>query len=266
MSIIISPKDFVETYSPNTDVGPWELLQQYYQATKASAELRGGNGGRAGSQRIATHLDLPRARLRAWIDDGGKPDPQHGLERAHAGGWIEVDTGSSTFEGLNRLVAQVFSGGTILTDTYRPYFAVDSDDALDRVVASCGLVGVEYDIYHADEIGRATEIRVTTDGAILGRVLTVLGAPLGEKATRDDLSLPNYLDNVGQHLRLDFARTYVLNRGAIHEDKATVTISEDRPQEYRDQVAAFLEETLGQTVTSGDATITLSADAARVLQ
>jgi hypothetical protein len=153
-----------------------------------------------------------------------------------------------------------------LRDTYRPYFAVDSDDAFDRTIVACQLVGVDYEITHADTVGRATEIRISTDGAILGRILTVLGAPLGEKANQDDLSLPDYLDDTGQHLRLDFARTYVLNRGVVHDDKATLTISEDRPQHYQDEVAVFLEDTLGETVTSGDATITLSADAARALQ
>lgn len=265
MPTVVSPRKFVETYSPDTDIEPWELLQQYYRATKTSAELRGGNGGRAGSQRVATRLGLPRERLRTWIDDGGKPDPQHGLERAYERGWVDIETGSSTMEGMNRLVAQVFSGGSILADTFRPYFAVDSDDAFDRVAAACELVGIDYQVLHPDTMGRATEIRPAEDGAILGRVLAALGAPVGEKAHIDDLSLPDYLDAAGQHLRLDFARTYVLNRGVVHDDKATLTIAEERPRTYRDEVAAFLERTLGETVTSGE-TITLSADAARVLQ
>jgi hypothetical protein len=266
MTTFVSAREFVETYDPDSNAGPWELVQQYYHATKTSAELRGGTGGRAGSQRVATRLDLPRPRLRAWIDNGGKPDAQRGLERANAKGWIEVNPSSTTFEGLNRLVAQIFAGGSITSDTSAPCFAIPSGDVRTRITEACRYVGVDYRVVHDDDPDRATELRISGDGSILGRVLAVLGAPVGEKAHDDDISLPNYLNEVSQFHRLDFARIYLFNRGAVHDDKATLTISEDRPKAYRDEVAAFLEATLEQRVTSGDVTITLSADAARAIQ
>ena len=266
MTTLVSAREFVETYDPNSEIGPWEMVQQYYRATKASAELRGGNGGRAGSQRVATHLDLPRSRLRAWIDDGGKPDAQHGLERAINIGWIDVDTSSTTFAGLNRLVAQVFAGGSITADTYAPWFTLPSDEIETWITEACRLVDVDYTILYRNEPGRATELRVAERGSILGRVLAALGAPIGEKAAIESLSLPDYLDEISQWHRLDFARIYVQNRGAQYDTKDTISIREDRSQEYRDEVAAFLEETIGEPVTSGDQDVTLSADAARALE
>jgi hypothetical protein len=266
MTTLVSPQEFVGTYDPDTDIEPWELLQQYYRATKTSAELRGGNGGRAGSSRVASHLELPRERLRTWVDEGGKPDPQHGLERAQAKGWVDVDTDSTTFDGLNRLVAQVFAGGSITTETYRPCFAIPNDDVRDRISEACRLVGVDYDIVHADDEGRATELRITEDGSILGRVFSVLGASVGEKATNESITLPGYLNSVSEWHRLDFARIYVFNRAVEFEGKDTMMIREQRPKDYSDELAGFLEETLGESVTYGEEIITISADAARTLR
>lgn len=44
----------------------------------------------AGSAATASALDLPRSRLRTWIDDSGVPDPVHAVETARDSG------GSST--------------------------------------------------------------------------------------------------------------------------------------------------------------------------
>jgi hypothetical protein len=266
MTTLVSAKEYVETYNPPTDVGPWELVNQYYKATKTSAELRGGNGGRAGSQRVASHLGLPRGRLRGWIDEGGKPDAQRGLERANEYGWIDVNASSRTFDGLNRLVAQVFAGGSITADTYAPWFAIPSDDVQQRLTEACRAIGADYEIVREHKSDQATELRIRDIGSILGRVLAALGAPVGEKARNDDITLPAYLDEVSQWHRLDFARIYVQNRGAQYDTKDTISIREDRSQEYRDEVASFLENTIGESVTSGDQDITLSADAARAIQ
>jgi len=159
-----------------------------------------------------------------------------------------------------------FFGGSITADTYAPWFALPSDEVETWITEACRLVDVDYTILYRDKPGRATELRVAERGSVLGRVLAALGAPVGEKAAIESLSLPDYLDEISQWHRLDFARIYVQNRGAQYDTKDTISIREDRSQEYRDEVAAFLEETIGEPVTSGDQDVTLSADAARALE
>ncbi|WP_135823071.1 hypothetical protein [Halostella litorea] len=264
MPSLVSPEEFCRTYRPGTkdDTDAWDLVRQYRKAMTASLELRGGDGERAGSQAVSSHLDLPRSRVRTWVDNDGKPDAKRGLDRARKFGWIDVEITSTTFEGLNTFVAQTFAGGGIESKDHDPGFALPNDEIERRLKAAAEKAGFDYRIERRR--GRADELRASPGGTILGRVLIVLGAPVGRK-TQADIALPNYLDDAPQDIRLEFAKTYVLNRAAEHDGKDTLTIIEDRPQSYRDELAAFLEQTIGERVTSGKQNVTLSADAARAI-
>jgi len=264
MTTLVSPEEFCLTYEPGTndETDAWDLVRQYQRAMTASLELRGGDGERAGSSRVASHLDLPRSRVRTWVDNDGKPDAKRGLDRAREFGWIDVDITSTTFEGLNTFVAQTFAGGAVAEDNYDPGFTIPSDEVERRLKAAATKAGFEHRIERRD--GRADEFRASPGGRILGRVLIVLGAPVGRK-TQVDISLPDYLDDAPQDIRLEFAKTYVLNRAAQHSGKDTLTISEERSQAYRDELAEFLEATIGERVTSGKQNVTLSAAAARAI-
>jgi len=98
--------------------------------------------------------------------------------------------GDPAFEGLNRLVANVYSGGSIAAQNYAPSFALSNGED-SRVFDALELAGVEYTVV-GDRDGRADEARPTDNGTVLGRVLSVLGAPVGPKAEQR-LSLPDYL-------------------------------------------------------------------------
>ncbi len=74
-----------------------------------------------GSYAISNALELPRGRVRGWIDDG-KPDAARGIEVARDYGWLDATMQDQTFLALNTLVANVFSGGSIATDTFVPSF------------------------------------------------------------------------------------------------------------------------------------------------
>ncbi len=124
---------------------------------------------------------------------------------------------------------------------------------------------LDYQLAHRDDDGRATEVRPSEDDPVLGRVLTVLGAPVGPKAHVDDFSLPWYLEDAPHETRKMFVLAYVANRTLHQPTKRTVQIQEEQPQSYRDELAALIQDVAGERVTSGERMVTISADAARSL-
>ncbi|MFC4438027.1 MULTISPECIES: hypothetical protein [Natrialbaceae] len=81
---------------------------------------------------------------------------------------------------LDALVANVFSGGSINTKHYAPSFALNHRGEDAHVLDALDLVGVDYRIVD-DRHERADEVWPTEDGTVLGRVLAVLGAPVGQE-------------------------------------------------------------------------------------
>ncbi|MFC4541072.1 hypothetical protein ACFO5R_03900 [Halosolutus amylolyticus] len=92
-----------------------------------------------------------------------------------------------------------------------------------------------------------------------------MGAPIGKKSELDDITLPWYLDGAPEDVREMFAHSYIANRGYGDRESAQVQIIEDRPQSYRESLAALLEDAAGAPVTVGDRSVTISADAAWAL-
>lgn len=217
-----------------------------------------------GSTAIARRFDLPRGRVQPWLD-GAQPSCVRGLDTATNHGWIDVDPRSPTFRGLNVLVAWVFSGGSIATDTWAPYFAIDDAEDRDLLDAAAGLVGVDLDVTRAPGEGHGQELRPTADGSVLGRVLVVLGAPRGEKGPDADLSLPTYLEGAPETVRQEFVQVYLGNRGQS-EPTAVTTLVERRPTDYLESLADFIEAVTGSPVTVSGSNLVLSAEAASAVE
>ncbi|ELZ08039.1 hypothetical protein C478_18497 [Natrinema thermotolerans DSM 11552] len=218
-----------------------------------------------GSHAISTALEIPRGRIRPWVDGDSKPDAVRGVETARKHGWLEATYGDPEFAPLNTLVANVFSGGSIATETYMPSFALDRAGEDSHVVDALEAVGLDYQLAHRDSDDRGTEARPTEDGTVLGRVLAVLGAPVGPKAEIDDLTLPWYLEDAPHETKEMFVLAYLANRALHQREKRTVQIQEQRPKSYRDELAALIQDVAGERVTSGERMVTISADAARSL-
>ncbi|MFD1562770.1 hypothetical protein ACFR99_04300 [Haloarchaeobius amylolyticus] len=72
-----------------------------------------------GSSAIALRLELPRGRIRSWLD-GSAPDAVQAIGTAREYGWIDADYGDPEFRALNALVANVFSVGSIEQTYYQP--------------------------------------------------------------------------------------------------------------------------------------------------
>jgi len=99
-----------ETYTGGYAPDPWERVTEYQRVLEYTAKHPN-----KGSTAVATALELPRGRIRPWMD-GARPDPVRAIQTAEAHGWLDLDHGAAPFTGLNTLVARIFSAGAIARD------------------------------------------------------------------------------------------------------------------------------------------------------
>ncbi|QLK25140.1 hypothetical protein HYG81_13705 [Natrinema zhouii] len=257
---VISERDLARTYNGGAYEDPWAAVLDYQAVMRYASEHPN-----KGSSAIATALEIPRGRIRPWLDNGSKPDPVHGIEIARDHGWLEATYHNREFQALNVLVANVFSGGSIRSDAFHPSFALNHQEYHSHVIDALEMTGLEFEFHHEDDPNRATEVRPTDGATVLGRTLATLGAPVGPKAKLEDFTLPWYLDDAPFEVREMFVLSYLANRAIHHRDKDTVHIQEERSKAYRDELAELIEDVAKEPVTSGERMVTISADAARSL-
>jgi len=230
------------TYQGSSYVDPTDAIADYreHQREWATTEL--------GSQAISTRMELPRGRIRSW-EDGAKPDVVRGIETAREHGWLECPVDSETFAALNRLVAGVFSGGSI-SKVFVPSFSAPDDEVETQLRADLESLGVGCKLVLSNS-GNVEELRPEQDASVLGRVLVALGAPQGPKP--DSIKrLPAYVNDVSGSVRRDFVRVYVSNRGVDLSSKNLIQIQEERESQYLDALAALIESTTGVDVSVGE--------------
>ncbi|WP_137289908.1 hypothetical protein [Natronorubrum halophilum] len=257
---LIAERDLARTYDGGAYSDPWTAVFDY-QAVLRYASQHPNKGSHA----IATALEIPRSRIRPWLDSGSKPDPVRGIETARNYGWLDAAYLDPEFQALNTLVANVFSEGSIGSSRFQTSFALNHRDHRSHVIDALEGSGLEYEFHHEDDNGRATEVRPTDDSSVLGRTLAVLGAPIGSKAAREDVTPPWSLEDTSFETRELFVLSYLANRAIHHRDKETVHIQENRPKANRDELAGLIEDVAKESVTSGDRAVIISAVAARLL-
>lgn len=260
VNYLVSQEDLAATYDPHT---AWETVQQYRTARRLSNEQP--DLARA---EIARRVDRSPSAVRGWLAEGKTPAPVKAIETAREHGWLSVESTSETFRALNQLVAWIFSGGGIRHDRFVPIFSVDDQLALATIDHLLRWADLSYRIRDNEGAEQALEVIPDESASILGRVLYVLGAPRGVKAAQEDLTLPTYLDTVADAHRRDFARIYLLNRGAgIDSGEGTgVYLYESRESTYRRALRDFLADvTTGSVTHASQDRIWVSADAVRDL-
>jgi hypothetical protein len=239
---------FIETYKTSSEATPVELVQQYHQVIEYTAK----NPNKRSSA-VSSALNLPRGRIRSWVDGDGRPDAVRGMQQAQHNSWFDLGWDSPTLQTLNVLVAWIFSGGSI-NNNWVPALTVTGET---RSIASEALdrIGTGSVAFHEGDDDRATELRPETDASVLGRLLYALGAPKGVKNSERALSLPLYLLNGPEHLRLAFARTYVINRGTKRLDRpdSPIQIAEDRDTAFQQEIRTFIESVTNGEAVRGDA-------------
>ncbi|QCC57290.1 hypothetical protein [Natrinema thermotolerans] len=236
-SVLVTPPMLARTYSGRAYEDPWDLAEDYQRVLEYT-----GRNPNASAGRVAAALDLPRSRVRPWLDDGAIPHPVRGIQTAESRGWLPLTESSEAFGPINRLVAWVCSRGTIKPETYGPYVRIDSDDDRERFESLVGQLGLETQEHRTDDTHRSTELTIRDDGAVLGRLLTCLDAP-----TDDDTRAvaPQYLTAVSETAQREFARVYLANRAVYWEFTDRWLIDhQNRSDRYRRSLATLFQ-TLG---------------------
>jgi|GEM_PF-211793 len=259
----VCPRELARTYDRGSYDDPWQVVQDYTQAMAVLAE-----DPALGPTAVAREIGIPRSRLRPWLD-GSLPDPVRAIERVDGLGWLLEDEGhfgADVGRALNVLVTWVFSGGSLKSDTFTPFFTVDDFDDADRLEAAGDIVGVDMDFTRSAAENRATELRPVRNASLLGRVLAVLGAPVGEKNAAADIRLPDYLRDAPELTLREFVQVYLDNRGQRYPDKGTITMQESRSQGYLESLAALVQRVTGERASVSGNDVVVSAAAARQIE
>lgn len=243
MAIIVTQRKLADTYQIDGDLTPWARVQEYRRVESYCATHQ-----QAGSQAVATALELPRSRIRPWVDGDSKPDPVHAIEDARERGWLDVDVDTDQGRAWARLVAWIYSGGSIANLDYRPTFYVrqKADGALtmselDVLRDALESIGAGFEIVGRDA-GRATQLEPGEAKFLLGRCLAAAGAPVGAKNEQQPTGLPDWLDEASTETKAAFCRVYLLNRGSIRDAEPLFVIREERAESYHEAVVDLFRE------------------------
>ncbi|WP_157969521.1 hypothetical protein [Haloplanus rubicundus] len=142
--------------------------------------------------------DLSEAMVQSWRR-GQKPYAQRAITTAHDLGWIMPAPESEIASGLTALLAWIMRRGSVRPDTHYPIFPIES--AAEQVVLEDigDDLGIPFHVVRReDNTKRSTEMRPAEHGALLGRILRTLGAPLGRREANSCLP-PVYLYQYPSH-------------------------------------------------------------------
>lgn len=163
---------------------------------------------------------------------------------------MAADTESKLFRAINSLAAWIFAGGGIGQRAFVPHFSADDLLELSTLTHLLAVADLPYRI-REEGPDQAVEIVPSEGAAVFGRLLSVLGAPVGRKAEQPALTLPEYLDGAPTHLRRDFAHVYVLTRATPIGETGRYRISEGRIPGALPELQAFLRAVTGADVSLG---------------
>ena len=251
-------RSLARTYTDRVYPDPWQKVLDYERVQSYAAQHPDH-----GRTRVGRELELPASRVRGWLD-GGMPDSVRGIRTAERHGWLDPDPEGPMASALIDLLAHVLAGGSIVDPTFVVRLAVGSRVDVDELRSAFDRVGVRSQLSHVDVDNRATEVIPTDGGAVLGRCLVAMGAPLGSKTGLQQL--PDVVHEATIEQRTSFCRIYLAHRGAVFDGKAPRVMVEERPETYVDDLAALFEAVTDAQVNVGTPGITVSADAARRLE
>lgn len=256
-------RKLARTYGQDRD--GWERVREFRRVR----EFVDGRPD-VGSGVVAARLDLPRGRVRPWVEGESRPDPVRAVQRAWDLDWLEAGPGDPVFEALAVCHAWIFAGGSIAVENYRPTFAVGGSDPEESLLEAIQTLGLEYRRYRSDVDRRATEIAPTENAVLLGRFLAgVLDAPIGPKDDEGGLELPLWLSTSPIETRRRWARSYVTVRGHERTDRGgAVQLVERRPDGFRQALSELFADLVDcpeSVILSGDRTVYLHPPAAEHL-
>lgn len=244
------------TYNHPSYDDPYEAVQDYNRVIEAAAK-----NPNKGSTALSRVVDLPRGRIRAWVDDDGMPDAARGVMLAQRHGWIDPDTDMG--EALAALTGHLLGGGSIAKKNYVPSVAAGRRVSAVEIEDVFRDVGVRPTRRHEDLESRATEVLPATHGSVLGRTLAAWGCPVGGRAAIR--TIPAIVDHAGQAGPAVFLAAYIRHRAVNYPDKATSRLHGQQPVAFHQAVAKLITRVTGEHASAGDRGVTVSAAAMRAL-
>jgi hypothetical protein len=237
-------QELVRTYSPPSYADPWECIQDYERVQRYTAEHPN-----QGSQAVSTAVDLPRSRIRSWVDSDGQPDCYRGLQAARDREWL-VDEWTDTARGLNQLAAWLLASGSI-NDVWVPLFVADTDAEIERLRSAAQDAGVALTATREAE-DRPLEWRPRSDASVLGRILHTWTGVKGDKSSKT-MQFPRYPQYARRDIARDFTRIYVNLRAVKRNDRpdTRIQLMEDRSEAYRRDLVALLERVIDSDAIRG---------------
>jgi len=244
------------TYNHPSYDDPYDAVKDYNRVTEASAKHPN-----KGSAALSKVVELPRSRIRAWVDDDGMPDAARGIMLAQRHGWTDPDAEMTA--SLAALAGHLLGGGSISTRNYVPSIAAGRRVSLDEISDAFRDVGVRPTRRHEDLESRATEVLPAIHGSILGRTLAVWGCPVGGRSTVE--TLPAIVDHGGAASRAAFLDAYVRHRAVNYPNKATSRLHGKQPLAFHQAIVDLIEEVTDEHASAGSSGVTISAAAMRAL-
>lgn len=257
---LVPPESLARTYNPPGYADPWDAVTDYRTAMRYATR-----NPDHGATAISRRYDLPRTTVRDWLD-GARPDCVRAIDAADDHDWLDLEPDSRRFRGLNALVVWVFAGGSIVEQTKVPYFTAPDHPAELLLKRAAGWAGTQLETTRVGEDGRPPEYRPVEDASVLGRVLMILGAPVGEKNPDSAVVLPAYLEDAPTQVRREFCQIYLWGRGQRKDDSHLLRFWEARSTGYLESLASFFQTVTGEPVSVSESNVTLSVAATREVE
>lgn len=226
-------KALVRTYDPPGYADPWDCVQDYDRVQRAAADHPN-----KGSQALSTVVELPRSRIRPWLD-GAQPDCYRGLQTALDRGWILDGWSSDEARALNRLAAWLLASGSIDQTNRQASFVVDTEAIGEQLVDLFATFDLRVRIVDRD--GRPPEYIPREDATVLGRVLQTWTGLDGDKSALGT-RFPEYLQFAPEGIARQFVKTYVSLRATVRKDRGgRLQLQADRTERFRQELVALLK-------------------------
>mgnify|MGYP000321381374 CR=1 FL=1 len=192
----------VRTYNPPAYADPWDCVEDFESVQREAAKHPN-----KGSAALASVVELPRGRIRPWLD-GARPDCYRGLQTALSNGWL-LEQWDRLGRALNCLAAWLLSSGSIDSHSVVTWIA-DTEaerEALEHYADAAG-IGL---VRTREDDDRPAEYRPDANASVLGRVLSTWTGLQGDKDRT--VRFPRYVRFAPDEVARDFCRVYVAQRG-----------------------------------------------------
>jgi len=153
----------------------------------------------------------------------------------------------------------VFSGGSI-SRGYSPTFSIEDEKKKELFIEIAEELDLDYRFVREDEEGRVAEACIKEDSTRLGRVLHILGAPVGSKSKKAEIKLPQYLkdEDCPFDVKESFLKIYLMNRATERKGKDIASLREERNKKYLTELKELIEEVLDVEATISEYNIYFS--------